>query len=90
MRRYGKTLHFEQEVNVDTYVDASVELDIDDFIGELTDEELQDELYSRGFKPEKLYTLEKDKLKRHLCDILDVGYHLFSVPELFEMIEKKI
>lgn len=63
-------------------VDVEVYFDIEEYIDEASDDALINELRRRKIgiteddlsKPFVPHNLEGDKLKRHLCDILDSSY----------------
>lgn len=68
-------------------VDVDVDIDIIDYIDELETEDLIDELSHRGWTPKQI--IEIDDLRRHLCDICEVGYHT-PKEELLKLISEKI
>ncbi|MEG1543947.1 MAG: hypothetical protein RR382_05410 [Tannerellaceae bacterium] len=63
-------------------VEVEVDFEVDDYIDEASDKALIDELRKRKFNvteeelqnPSPPKDLEGDKLKRHLCDLLDSSY----------------
>lgn len=79
-----------------TEVDIEVEFDVDDYIDEATDKALIEELRKRKFNvtedeiqnPSPCKDLDGDKLKRHLCDLLDSSYAISQENLLTQLKER--
>ena len=79
------------DVDIEDYVDVDIDVDVDDIIGDISDKDLVDEVIFRDLEIKKDdEQLENEELRRHICDILNVGYHIFTIDELLTMLKKKI
>ncbi len=75
------------EVDITDYIEHYIDISVD--ISEFRDSDLIKEITSRNINIHKTENGKIEDLKRHLCDIVECGYHTESV-EILKRLAKKI
>lgn len=82
-------VRFYTEVDIDTTVDVDVDVKLSDVMDDIIDslDDDQAELIAEKAGLNKVHSLffEGDGFKRHLCDVLSLGYHSDKVQILNEI-----
>ena len=79
---------YEANIDVEISVDKNVVLK------KMNDTDILNEVRERNLlsrvNPITFFTAEKDLLKRHLCDILNIGYHAKNNDEILKAVRIKL
>lgn len=79
---------YEADIDVEISVNKNIvlkKMDDADILNEIRERNL----YSKA-NPIIFFTAKKDLLKRHLCDILNIGYHIKNNDEILEALKAKL
>ncbi len=70
-------IYFTTEVEVDACIDVDVKVNLSDAIDDIIDslDESQADEIAKKAGINKSVELHGDELRRHLCDLLQMGYH---------------
>lgn len=74
-------------VNKDVSVD--VDIDVEDFIGEIETDSLINELKTRGFKASEITVQDKEMLYEDVCDVFGLNHHT-SLDELMMKVREEL